>query len=179
MTQLTWTMALAAAALAGLVTVGAARAQTAAPAAPAAPAAAAPAAAAPAEAAPAPKRARKKTAAASGVAVMVMNSRASDLTELQATVSGSEKFKKVLGNLRAGKKTAARVPKGKDCQIDLRATFADGETTEANGVDLCTQKISQSDRLSAVGPSGRGPEGHVSTRQAITSERTTRRHSPS
>ena len=47
----------------------------------------------------------------------------------------------MLGNLKAGKKTAARVPKGKDCQIDLRATFADGETTEANGVDVCTQKI--------------------------------------
>ncbi len=141
MTQLTWTMALAGAALAGLVAVGAARAQTPAPAAPAAPAAAAPAAAAPAEAAPAPKKARKKTAVASGVAVTVMNSRGSDLTELQATVSGSEKFKKVLGNLKAGKKTAARVPKGKDCQIDLRATFADGETTEANGVDVCTQKI--------------------------------------
>ncbi len=47
----------------------------------------------------------------------------------------------MLGKLKAGKKAAARVPKDKDCQIDLHATFADGQTTEANGVDVCSQKI--------------------------------------
>ena len=141
MNRRTWTTALAGAALAGLIAASGSQAQTAAPAEPAAPAATAPAAAAPA--APAPKKAkvRKKTTSASTVAVSVWNSRASDLSELQVAVSGSDKFQKALGKLKAGKKTGARVPKGKDCQIDLRATFADGQTTEANGVDVCTQKI--------------------------------------
>lgn len=146
----TLTMALASAALAGLIAVGAAEAQNAEPAAPAAPAAAseAPAAAAaapaaaPAVAKPAPKKARKKAAkSASTVSVSVWNSRTSDLTELQVAPGGSDAFKKVLGKLKAGKKTGAKVPKSKDCQIDLHATFADGETTEATGVDVCKQKV--------------------------------------
>ncbi len=141
MKRLTWTMALASAALAGLIAASAVRAQTAEPAAPAAPAAAEPTATA-ASAAPAPKKAKKKAKSASGVSVTIMNSRTADLTELQAAESGSPSFKKVLGKLKAGKKAGAQVPKGKDCQIDLHATFADGETTEATGVDVCTQKFS-------------------------------------
>jgi hypothetical protein len=140
----TWTMALAGAALASLIAADVARAQTAEPAAPAAPGASAPATA-PAEAAPAPKEAtaKKKAAAKSGsrLSVSVWNSRSADLTELQVAESGSPSFKKVLGKLKAGKKTNALVPKGKDCQIDLQATFADGETTEASGVDVCTEKV--------------------------------------
>ena len=136
-----WTTALAVAALAGLIAASAAHAQNAEPAAPAAPAAAAPAAA-PAEAAPAPTKARKKAAkSASTVALSVWNSRTADLTELQVADAGSDQFKKVLGKLKAGKKTSARVPKGKDCQIDVHATFADGEMTEASGVDVCNQKV--------------------------------------
>jgi len=131
-----WTTALAVAALAGLIAASAAHAQNAEPAAPAAPAAA------PAEAAPAPTKARKKAAkSASTVALSVWNSRTADLTELQVADAGSDQFKKVLGKLKAGKKTAARVPKGKDCQIDVHATFADGEMTEASGVDVCNQKV--------------------------------------
>jgi glucose/arabinose dehydrogenase len=138
----TWTMALAGAALASLIAVDVARAQTAEPAAPAAPAASAPAAA-PAEAAPKEATAKKKAAAKSGsrLSVPVWNSRSADLTELQVAESGSPSFKKVLGKLKAGKKTNALVPKGKDCQIDLHATFADGETTEASGVDVCTERV--------------------------------------
>ena len=143
MTRLDWTMALAAAALGGLIAAGAAQAQTAAPAQPAAPAAAAPAAAAPAKIAPkAARKPAKKSEANSGggVAVSIWNSRSSDLIELQAAPSGSDAFKKVLGALKAGKKTGARVPKSKDCLIDLHATFADGGTMEASGVDVCKQK---------------------------------------
>ena len=40
----------------------------------------------------------------------------------------------------AGKKAGAKVPKGKDCQIDLHATFADGAKTDATGVDVCKLK---------------------------------------
>jgi nucleoid-associated protein YgaU len=141
MKRLTWTTALAGAALLALVAGSPAHAQNAEPAAPAAPASAAPAAA-PAEAAPAPKKAKaKKASSASTVAVSVWNSRSTDLTELQVAESGSASFKKVLGKLKAGKKIGVTVPKSKDCQIDLHATFADGQTTEASGVDVCTQKI--------------------------------------
>jgi hypothetical protein len=140
MRRLTWTAALAGAALSALVAASAAQAQNAVP---AAPAAAAPAAA-PVEAASAPKKAKVKKAAAnsaSTVPVSVWNSRSTDLTELQVAETGSASFKKVLGKLKAGKKTGVQVPKGKDCQIDLHATFADGETTEASAVDVCTQKV--------------------------------------
>ena len=141
MNRLNWTMALAGAALTGLIAASPARAQTGAePAAPAAPAVSAPTAA-PAEAAPAPKKAKKKANSASSVPVSVWNSRSADLTELQVAVSGSDKFEKVLGKLKAGKKTGAHVPKGKDCQIDLRATFADGQTTEGRGVDACADRV--------------------------------------
>ncbi len=136
MKRWTWTTALVGAALASLVAAGAGKAQTAAP---DAPAAAQPTATAPVDAAPAPKKAKRK--ASSGLAVTIMNSRAVDLTELQAAASGSDKFMKVLGKLKAGQKAGATVAKGKDCRIDLHATFADGETTEATGVDVCTQKI--------------------------------------
>ncbi|RBP04064.1 hypothetical protein DFR50_14136 [Roseiarcus fermentans] len=141
MKRFDWTMALAGAALVGLI-AGGAQAQTAEPAAPAAAAepAAAPAASAPAK--PAAKKAKKKTAASGGaIAVSVWNSRAADLTELQVAPAGSDAFKKALGKLKAGKKTGARVPKTKDCLIDLHATFADGQVTEASGVDVCTQKV--------------------------------------
>ena len=153
----TLTMALAGAALFGLIAADAGRAQTAEPAAPAAPAAAAPAApaeaapaaaapaeAAPAKAKPAAKKAKKKTSkkakSATSLSVTVMNSRASDLTDLQVAVAGSDTFEQVLGALKAGKKAGAKVPKGKDCQIDLHATFADGAKTDATGVDVCKLK---------------------------------------
>jgi hypothetical protein len=139
MKRSTWTTALALAAFCALVAATAAEAETAAPAAPAA----APPAPASAEAAPAPKKANAKKAAESDstVAVSVWNSRSADLTELQAAESGSPSFKKVLGKLKAGGKAGATVPKGKDCKIDLHATFADGQTTEAEGVDVCAQKV--------------------------------------
>jgi len=141
MKRLIWPTALAAAAFCALIAASAAEAQTAAPA-PAAPAATQPAAA-PAEAQPAPKKAKAKKAAEfdSTVTVSVWNSRSTDLNELQAAESGSPSFKKVLGKLKAGQKTSATVPKGKDCKIDLHATFADGQTTEADGVDVCAQKV--------------------------------------
>ena len=59
----------------------------------------------------------------------------------EVAVSGADKSKKALVKLAAGKKTGATVSKGKDCQIDLYATFADGQTMEANAVDVWTQKI--------------------------------------
>ena len=106
------------------------------------PAAAAAPAAAPPPLTPAPKPAAKKAkrkaaTTGGGAAVTIKNSRAADLIELQVAPSGSIEFKTVLRKLKAGKSAGARVPKTKDCTIDLHATFADGQTTEADGVDVC------------------------------------------
>ncbi len=148
MTRSSWTTALVGAALCGLIAANAARAQTAAPAAPApaaaTPAAAAPAAAAPAEAAPAPKKAKvkkKKAKPATTAAVTVQNSRTAGLLSLEAGVAGSDKFRKVLGKLAPGKMAGATVPRGKDCQIDLRGAFDDGQTMEASGIDVCEKRL--------------------------------------
>ncbi len=124
--------------------MGAARAQTAEPA-PAAQAAAAPAAPAPPVAAAptatkAKARPNKPASSASTVSVMVVNSRAAGLVELQAAVSGSAAWKKVLGALKPGKKAVARLPRGADCQVDLHGTFDDGQTMQATGVDACANK---------------------------------------
>jgi hypothetical protein len=124
-------MALAVGAACGLIAAGAGRGQTTAP----APAAEAPAAAAPAPAATKPKA--KPTSSASTVTVTVINSRAAGLTELQAAVSGSPAWKKVLGALKPGKQAVARLP---DCQVDLHGSFDDGQTMEATGVDVCADK---------------------------------------
>jgi len=41
----------------------------------------------------------------------------------------------------AGKTVAARAPHGKDCLIDLKGTFADGQTMDAARVDVCSQRV--------------------------------------
>ena len=71
------------------------------------------------------------------VHVTVVNSRAAGLVELQASISGSEKMKKVLGSLKPGKKAVAYMPRGKDCQVDVHGAFDDGQTMEATGLDIC------------------------------------------
>ncbi len=141
MNRLNWTMALAGAALTGLIAASPARAQTRRAGGAGGPRRFGPERRPPPRPRPRPKKAKKKANSASSVPVSVWNSRSADLTELQVAVSGSDTFKKVLGKLKAGKKTGAHVPKGKDCQIDLRATFADGQTTEGRGVDACADKV--------------------------------------
>ena len=49
-------------------------------------------------------------------------------------------MKKVLGPLKPGKEAVARVPRGKDCKVDLHGTFDDGQTMDATGVDVCADK---------------------------------------
>jgi hypothetical protein len=74
------------------------------------------------------------------VDVTVINSRAAGLVELQATESGFLRWKKIAGPLKAGQKAAARVPRGKDCKVDLHGTFADGQSMDAEGVEVCANK---------------------------------------
>ncbi len=126
-----WMTALAAGAFWVLIGAGGTLAQT-----------AAPAAAAPAQAAPAVKKAKAKPQdqSQSTVDVTVVNSRAADLVELQATESGFPTWKKIAGPLKTGQKAAARVPRGKDCKVDLHGAFADGQSMDAEGVDVCASK---------------------------------------
>ena len=124
--------ALAGAALFG-ITATPALAQTAAP-------GAAPSAAE-AQATPAkPKPKAKTPAGAPTVAVTVTNSRKADLVQLHATESGSANWKIVLGAVKPGEQASAKLPQGSDCHVDLRGTFADGQSMDASGIDVCAEK---------------------------------------
>ena len=87
-----------------------------------------------------PKPASKAQDDANTVTVMVTNSRKADLVQLQAAESGSVAWKKVLGPLKAGAHAAAVLPRQFNCRVDLRGTFANGQTMEASDVEVCTEK---------------------------------------
>jgi hypothetical protein len=72
--------------------------------------------------------------------VMITNSRAVELTELDATPDGGYLPKKIASNIAAGKKAAVHVATDKGCVFDLRGAYADGSSTELTGVDLCKDK---------------------------------------
>jgi hypothetical protein len=104
---------------------------------------AAPALAQNSESAPAaapPMKPKPKTPAGGTVTVKVMNWREADLVELQAAESGSANWKKVLGALKAGQWTSAKVPQGKNCRVDLRGKYADGKSADVSNVDICADK---------------------------------------
>ncbi len=128
----TWTTAVAAGALCGLVAVVAESVS------PAEALAAASTAQAHAQTAKKVKAAAKQPAKpVTTVKVTVTNSRPASLVELQAAVSGSAKMKKVLGSLKPGKQAVARMPRGENCQVDLHGAFDDGQTIDSTGVDIC------------------------------------------
>ncbi len=114
----------------GLLAAGAAEAQT------DAPSKDAPAAAAPAQPKPKPKAA----AGQPRVDVVVTNSRAVPLTALLAAPSGSADSKKIAGPLAAGKRVVVHLAHDKACLFDIHGDYADGTTTEAEGVALCNDK---------------------------------------
>lgn len=94
--------------------------------------------------APSPKKATPKRAkaAATTVAVTIRNSRTAKLVELRAGLAGAGKMKKIAGPIAPGKEAAARAPRGKkDCLVDLNGTFEDGQSMDAEDVDVCAQKI--------------------------------------
>jgi hypothetical protein len=82
---------------------------------------------------------KRKAAAGGTVTVKVMNWRLVDLVELQAAESGSTNWKKVLGALKTGQWTWAKVPQGKNCHVDLRGKYADGKSADAT-LDICADK---------------------------------------
>jgi hypothetical protein len=92
----------------------------------------------PAPAAAAPMK--PKTPASGTVTVKVMNWRVADLVELQAVESGSASWKRVLGALKAGQWTWAKLPQVKNCRVDLRGKYADGKSADVSNVDICADK---------------------------------------
>jgi len=93
-----------------------------------------------APAAAAPMKSKPKTPAGGTVTVKVINWRMADLVELQAAESGSANWKKVLGALKAGQWTTAKLPQGKNCHVDLRGKYADGQSADVSNVDICADK---------------------------------------
>jgi hypothetical protein len=128
--------ALVALIIGAALAAGAAGAQTAQPAAPAANAPAATVADAPA--AKAAVKPHRKTAPT--VVVLVTNSRAVALTELDAAAAGGAEAKQIVANLAPGKKTSVKIPHGKSCVFDLHGAYADGSSTDLTSVDLCKDK---------------------------------------
>jgi hypothetical protein len=104
---------------------------------------AAPALAQNSESAPAasvPMKAKPKTLAGGAVTVKVTNWREADLVELLVVERGSANWKKVLGALKAGQWTWAKLPQGKNCHVDLRGKYADGKSADVSNVDICADK---------------------------------------
>jgi hypothetical protein len=123
--------AFALAALFGL-TAAPARAQTAAPEVAPPPA--------DAQAAPAKPKSKAKANTTGAPTVTVTNSRKAELVQLQAAPPGSAKWKKVLGPVKSGKQASAKLPQAADCRFDLHGTFADGQSMDASGVNVCADK---------------------------------------
>jgi hypothetical protein len=95
---------------------------------------------APAAAAPMKSKPKPKTPAGGTVTVKVTNWREADLVELQVVESGSANWKKVLGALKAGQWTWAKVPQSKNCHVDLRGKYADGKSADVSNIDICAEK---------------------------------------
>ncbi len=83
---------------------------------------------------------KPKTPAGGTVTVKVTNWREADLVELQVVGSGSANWKKVLGALKAGQWTWAKIPQGKNCHVNLRGKYADGTSADVSNLDICADK---------------------------------------
>jgi hypothetical protein len=94
----------------------------------------------PAATAPMMSTPKPKTPAAGTLEVRVINWRNADLIELQAAKSGSAKWKRVLGDLKAGQWAWAKVPQRNNCRVDLRGKYADGQSADASSVEVCADK---------------------------------------
>jgi hypothetical protein len=87
-----------------------------------------------------PMKSKPNPPAAGTVTVKVTNWREADLVELQVVESGSANWKKVLGALKAGQWTWAKLPQGKNCHVNLRGKYADGKSADVSNVDICADK---------------------------------------
>jgi hypothetical protein len=78
--------------------------------------------------------------AAPATMVVVANSRAVPLTELDATPAGGFLPKVIARNIPPGKKVSVNVATDKDCVFNLHGAYADQSSTELSNVDLCKDK---------------------------------------
>ena len=85
-------------------------------------------------------KSKPKAPAGGIVTVTVTNWRDADLLELEAAESGSANWRKVLGTLKGGQYTSAKIPQGKNCHVDLRGKYADGKSADVSNVDICADK---------------------------------------
>ena len=46
----------------------------------------------------------------------------------------------MLGAVKPGEQASAKLPRGSDCHVDLHGTFADGQSMDASGIDVCAEK---------------------------------------
>jgi hypothetical protein len=46
----------------------------------------------------------------------------------------------VLAALKTGQWTWAKLPRGKNCHVDLRGKYADGKSADVSNVDICADK---------------------------------------
>jgi hypothetical protein len=88
----------------------------------------------------APMKSKPKTPADGTITLKVTNWRAADLVELQVLGSGSANWKKVLGSLKAGQWTWAKMPQGKSCHVDVRGKYTDGKSADVSNIDICADK---------------------------------------
>ena len=129
------TFAFVASVVGAALMTGAVSAQT------AAPAANVRAANAPPRVAPIAKRHKKPDKKVTpSVVVVVTNSRAVALTELDATPSGGTLPKAIVSNLAPGKNLSVSVATDKSCLFALHGAYADGSNTDSTSVDLCKDK---------------------------------------
>ena len=94
----------------------------------------------PADAQATPSKPKANTAGARPLTVTVTNSRKADLVQLQAAEPGTANWKKVLGPVKSGKQASTKLPQAADCRFDLHGTFADGQSMDAPGVNVCADK---------------------------------------
>jgi hypothetical protein len=46
----------------------------------------------------------------------------------------------VLGAVKAGKKASTKLSQVSDCHVDLHGRFADGQSMDASGLNVCADK---------------------------------------
>ena len=85
-------------------------------------------------------KSKPKPKAAPTVLVTISNQRAVGAVEVDVAVSGSGESKKVASALAAGKKATVKIAHDKECMFDIHASFEDGATSDASGVNLCKEK---------------------------------------
>jgi hypothetical protein len=59
---------------------------------------------------------------------------------LLAAEPGSANWTTVLGAVKAGKKTSAKLSQASNCHVDLHGKFADGRSMDASGFNVCADK---------------------------------------